>query len=1633
MIGIASVDLGGIPIAINVTKGSAVTPAAKIAESSSTFDAFDQYGFPRRTVESLDTGDGPGFLTSRTVEYEHISNLTSDRWHLGLEKRMEARLYYQGDQNLQVTYREFDPTTGFMDLEETRSGLNRDDPLRLTTTFIPDAYGHIETKEVADANGNLRITKTFFSDLYGGQRNFPTEIQQVVNGELLVQRLRPHIVWGSPVWESDINGTVTTHAYDTYGRRVSTTYPDGTTETEHIVPSADPDIPYHTTTTGRQGQRQETYTDRLGRTVAERHKNFVGRWARTSRAFDQFGNEVVVTNSLDADPGRSLGAVPTSIWTREYDALGALTAEIDPQGNRTEYIHRLWTRNGVAAGIEVEQRRPNHAWRSANGTNHSFSRKIRYNWAGLAHEVVEGPFDDGSGGIQYNRITYQYSPLRNLKSITLNGSHTVSVDTDDYGLRTEVNDPNAGSEVYGHNAFGEATRVMRDDGSVSIFYRDDLGRTTRRRDIDGHGADEDTFFTYDDRTLHGRTLLASMRSADGHETEYVYDRLGRPERIIRRHADGRSFTHHYSYRQDGLLDVHVYPHTEDGSWFATKYAYRYGVVEGVYDATSRRPIWRRIDVDHEGRTTREAFGNGIVTTRAYDGRGSLITLQSQHPSIGTHQNQGYRYDARGNLEARIDYVARNHERFEYDLFDRLVQAEIVGHTNPPSSPWTPPSVDQPTMDLLLTHLEKAAFQHPGSGSLPPVETTFPSHSGPTLTLPVTGLGAATHRAVVSVGTPISGDGELPGLQSPLPPSSGGIQTFKYDAEGNMTFRTGVGHFQYDAEVARNGAQTRLPHAVSGFSASPTGSAPSTIRYDERGRIVQDDQVAFAWNPQGRLRYVQSPAWDHQLSYDAQGAKVRHEHQGLTTYFAGDFRQRHGNSHSISPEQSSTASADSVTSHFSVSVDGMVVAEVMHMDQLPQPHTSAEAQAHARGEIPTAGLTSASRAISRDLNSIPPGIKASVQFHHYGRLGSLEVLTNAEGKVIERRSYDAFGEVRRSDPVEFNIGYAGKSHLNGLADWVEMGGRLYSAKYGRFASPDPLIADPHYSQSINRYSYAYNNPLKFVDPDGRYPRQVGKTTSVTRSDGRVEFSTPYQVKNGGTFLLIEGRFPNGDYYVGLRVDSEPINTDILISEINAWVGGTWYLSNTGTIEMHSDADMLGRVTSMTKDRAWAWVDAWLFTAEVGLSVGAGAVAIARNGIRWGIARWMAEEVSTRTLGVIINESLDAAGIKNPLLRFAASLAVGRAAGTVRKVGSMLSLRRGCFVAGTLVATGTTATAIEDVRVGDRVTTTSQKNETGVDETWRRVRLQMTDEGDEDFAATQPRARTADLRSDAGEAGRVDNTFATQVVHNAGRSVVHVELLRPPSWLAAHGGVGRADAIYLDIDELGVRGWANVVNIEPAPAPAEGAGRVVLSTFRRWSNDVYEVSFVDERRPLRGTGAHPLYSLTQNEWVEVRDLQVGERLQTAEGAVTVEALEKVRGVHRVYNLEVERDHEYLAGEAKVRAHNSCLPRFLRNKMKRIRNATAAGGNRGITGSVSADEARRLGEAFVGEGHRAMSNGKGLVSADGLRTFRFPSAKRGINPDTMEPWSKTGIQVNFETKLRPGTPSTSNVHLDVIRSGN
>jgi hypothetical protein len=49
----------------------------------------------------------------------------------------------------------------------------------------------------------------------------------------------------------------------------------------------------------------------------------------------------------------------------------------------------------------------------------------------------------------------------------------------------------------------------------------------------------------------------------------------------------------------------------------------------------------------------------------------------------------------------------------------------------------------------------------------------------------------------------------------------------------------------------------------------------------------------------------------------------------------------------------------------------------------------------------------------------------------------------------------------------------------------MGARWYDAQLGRWISADTIVPDPVNPQSLNRYSYVNNNPIKYIDPTGHF--------------------------------------------------------------------------------------------------------------------------------------------------------------------------------------------------------------------------------------------------------------------------------------------------------------------------------------------------------------------------------------------------------------------------------------------------------------------------------------------------------------------------------------------------------------------
>ncbi|MBK8256450.1 MAG: hypothetical protein IPK82_27755 [Polyangiaceae bacterium] len=120
-----------------------------------------------------------------------------------------------------------------------------------------------------------------------------------------------------------------------------------------------------------------------------------------------------------------------------------------------------------------------------------------------------------------------------------------------------------------------------------------------------------------------------------------------------------------------------------------------------------------------------------------------------------------------------------------------------------------------------------------------------------------------------------------------------------------------------------------------------------------------------------------------------------------------------------------------------------------------------------------------------------GNQPGTTYVHADHLGSVDVLTDADGKVTERRSYDAFGQRRNPEwgapipasfPDSISLGFTGHED-DGEIGLVNMKGRMFDPKLGRFVSTDPIVQDWTFSQAWNPYSYVFNNPLTYTDPSG----------------------------------------------------------------------------------------------------------------------------------------------------------------------------------------------------------------------------------------------------------------------------------------------------------------------------------------------------------------------------------------------------------------------------------------------------------------------------------------------------------------------------------------------------------------------
>ena len=351
-------------------------------------------------------------------------------------------------------------------------------------------------------------------------------------------------VFGNLLTETDetnlLHPLTTTHMYDNWGRREHTVNPDGT-ETYYYTEWEDDNniggwftekwhtaAPWVRVTYDSQGR--EVSTDTYG-------PNYVSRYQLN--IYDKKG-QIARTESINGKQ--------TSAKDFEYDARGRVIREQSSSGAGATYVY---DKNSVtvtdAAGRTV---------------------KKTYDAWGNVRSVEEPAMN----------IEYKYYSNGKPQSITT-GNSTITMEYDELGRRTKIDDPDAGETVTTYYKNGQLKSETDGRGIETSYIYDDLGRITeRRRKNTKDTRSEASVTTYTYGTSGNGKGRVTEKSLGYNKVTYEYDELGRVISETRPQAYNHDGTRDdmrksYTYNRQGLLATVNYPASHSASGLTIGYRY----------------------------------------------------------------------------------------------------------------------------------------------------------------------------------------------------------------------------------------------------------------------------------------------------------------------------------------------------------------------------------------------------------------------------------------------------------------------------------------------------------------------------------------------------------------------------------------------------------------------------------------------------------------------------------------------------------------------------------------------------------------------------------------------------------------------------------------------------------------------------------------------------------------------------------------------------------------------------------------------------------------------------------------------------------------------------------------------------
>jgi RHS repeat-associated protein len=310
-------------------------------------------------------------------------------------------------------------------------------------------------------------------------------------------------------------------------------------------------------------------------------------------------------------------------------------------------------------------------------------------------------------------------------------------------------------------------------------------------------------------------------------------------------------------------------------------------------------------------------------------------------------------------------------------------------------------------------------------------------------------------------------------------------TYTYDADGNLVGAVNpngtASTYGYDAAnrliALTNSAPNSTIISAYAYTLDPVGNHSKVDQVEQLQTTPIVGQFAYSYDPDNRMITSEGQA----QTFDANGNMISIDPTNTLAY---DFENRL--TQMAFDNGTNTFQYSGLGSRMSATRSGAVTRYVLDVNS---PLTQVLSETDSNG-IAIAYYVYGLGLVSK----IDSG--GNAQYYHFDSRGSTIALTGASGQITEAYAYDPFGRPINGILSPNRFRYLGR---HGVMDeengFLYIRARYYSTRRGRFTTKDPTTGKDGDSQSLNRYVYALNNPVRLIDISG-LSAQEGSTAPAS---------------------------------------------------------------------------------------------------------------------------------------------------------------------------------------------------------------------------------------------------------------------------------------------------------------------------------------------------------------------------------------------------------------------------------------------------------------------------------------------------------------------------------------------------------